>query len=109
MASNPAIMAATTRAAEARDSWTAPCLPPEPKPFLSGWRAAAAGMVILGVAGLLFAPSLVAAGSVIDANAVGRAAAWLGRLSLAAPAVLAARAVVALVAVVAIARSDGQG
>lgn len=110
MASHTANMAATARAAEAGEAWVVPRPPAEPAPFLSGWRAVAAGTLVLGVAGLLLAPALLAAGSVVDAGAVGRAATWIERLAPAAPAVLTARALVALAAVVVIARSDdGRG
>jgi len=109
MASQSATIAATARAAEAREARVTPCSATEPSPVLSGWRFGGAGVVILVVVALLLTPALLAAGSIADASVVGRAAAWLERVALAAPAVLAARALVFVVAVVAIARSDGQG
>ena len=110
MATQPASMAATARAAEDRDARMAPCQPFESSPYLlSGWRAAAAASVVAGVIVLMLMPALVASGSVLDAPGIARAAAWLEHFAVAAPAVLTARALVALVAVVVIARSDGQG
>ena len=109
MASSTATLAATARAAEAGDARLAPCPPGELTPFLSGGRALGAGILVVGVAGLLLAPAVVAFGSWLYPGAAAGVAAWLERLTLAAPAILAARALVAVVAVVAIARSDGQG
>jgi hypothetical protein len=108
MASQPATMAATARAAEARETWIPHIQQAETAPYLSGWRAAAAGLLVLGVAALVAVPAVTALGSVVDATAWSRAAAWLARLAPAAPVMLTARAVVALVAVVAISRADGQ-
>ncbi len=109
MATRTATMAATARAAEARDLWALSGPVTELAPLLSGRRAAAAALVVLAVAVLAVGPALAGAGIVIDPHALSAAAAWFERLTISAPAVLAARALAAVVAVVAISRSDGLG
>ena len=109
MATQPAVMAATARAAEAGEAWAehGP-LTEEAPSFLTGWRALVAGLAMLVVVGLLALPALAAAVSIVSPNVVSQAMTWLERLTVGAPAVLTARALVAVVAMVVIARSDGR-